>query len=290
MPADRGHHTSRFYGAEMTDAGRDDIDQMLRCAAGFSDRDADERWLVVAELHRRTDRPAFEGARRLATADSSSDRVLGLDILGQIGYVADRPFLEETLPILIAACADARTEVLAAAITALGHVSDHRALSSVLRHAGHICHDVRNSVAVALPAVAGDPPAAEAVAGLILLSADADPQVRDWATFGLGSQLDVDGESVRDALAARLLDDEGDTAGEALLGLARRGDRRALAPLLAWLAGDPGNLIVEAAAELGAIEALPALLRLKQAGWQDDEPRPSILDDAIQACSAASSP
>jgi HEAT repeat protein len=240
----------------------------------------------VAELHRRTDRPAFEAACRLAGAESSADRELGVDILGQIGYPADRPFLEETLPILTAACADDRTEVLSAAITALGHVGDHRALPSVLRHAGHDCDDMRYRVAVALPAVAGDPPAEEAVAALILLSADPDPQVRDWATFGLGSQLDVDSELVRDALAARLTDEEGDTAGEALLGLARRRDQRALAPLLAWLVDEPGNLIVEAAAELGAIEALPALLRLQHAGWQQDDPRPYVLDDAIQACSA----
>jgi HEAT repeat protein len=228
--------------------------------------------------------PTGARSKRLAGAESSSDRVLGLDILGQIGYRADRPFLNETLPILTAACSDDRTDILAAAITALGHVGDHRALPSVLRHARHICDDVRYRVAVALPAIAGDPPAALAIAALIMLSADVDPQVRDWATFGLGSQLDVDDEPVRDALAARLTDEQGDTAGEALLGLARRGDQRALAPLLAWLADDPGNLIVEAAAELGAIEALPALLRLKHAGWQHDDPRPSLLDDAIRAC------
>jgi HEAT repeat protein len=270
----------------MTEGGRADLDQLLRRAAGFAERDTEERWQVVAELHRRTDRPAFEAACRLALADSGPDRVLGLEILGQIGYSADRPFLEDTLPILIAACADDRTGVVAAAVTALGQVRDHRALPSVLRQVRHPSDDVRYQVAVALPAVAGDPPAAEAVSALILLSADGDPEVRDWATFGLGSQLDVDDEPVRDALAARLTDEEGDTAGEALLGLARRGDRRTLAPLLAWLADDPGNLVVEAAAELGAAEALPALLRLKQAGWQQDDPRPSVLDDAIRACSA----
>jgi HEAT repeat protein len=262
----------------MTDSGRDDLDQLLRRAAGFAERDADDRWQVVAELHRRTDRLAFEAACRFAVAGDSSERVLGLDVLGQIGYLADRPFLEETLPILVAACANDRSDVRAAAIIALGHVGDHRTLPSVLGQAGHDCEDVRYSVAVALPAVAGDPPAAQAVAALIQLSADTDPQVRDWATFGLGSQMDVDGEPVRDALAARLTDEEGDTAGEAMLGLARRGDQRALAPLLAWLADEPGNLIVEAAAELAAIEALPALLRLKHAAGSRTTPaRPSSM-------------
>ncbi|MEV4508576.1 HEAT repeat domain-containing protein [Dactylosporangium sp. NPDC049525] len=270
----------------MTDLGQDDADQLLRRAAAFTDVDAGARWELVAELHRRTDRAAFEAACRFAVADGTADRVLGLDVLGQIGHLADRPFLEETLPILTAACADDRPDVLAAAATAIGHVGDPRALPAIRRHAGHAGEDVRLAVAIALPHVAGDPPDARAVAALILLSADADAEVRDWATFGLGSQLEVDDEPVRDALAARLTDEDSDTAGEALVGLARRGDPRTLAPLLAWLADDPGNLIVEAAAELGASEALPLLLRLKDTGWQQRDPLPAVLDTAIQACGA----
>jgi HEAT repeat protein len=114
----------------MTNSG-DDLDQLLRCATEFTDREADERWQIVAKLHGRTDRLAFEAACRLAVADDSSERVLGLDILGQIGYSADRPFLEETLPILIAACSDDRAEVVAASIAALGHIGDHRGRSPV---------------------------------------------------------------------------------------------------------------------------------------------------------------
>jgi hypothetical protein len=264
----------------------DDLDPLLRRAAGFADFDAEARWEVVAALHRRTDRAAFEAALRFAAATGTAERVLGLDILGQIGYSANRPFLEDTLPVLTAACEDDRPDVIAAAVTALGHVGDARALPAVLRHAGHASEEVRYAVAVALPHVAGDPPDARAVAALIPLSADADPDVRDWATFGLGSQLDVDDDRVRDALAARLADEDGDAAGEALVGLARRGDPRTLAPLLAWLDEDPGNLVVEAAGALGAPEALPALLRLKAAGWQDRNPFPSVLDDAIRACRA----
>ncbi|GAA3228774.1 HEAT repeat domain-containing protein [Dactylosporangium siamense] len=262
-------------------------DQLLRRAAALADTDAEARWEIVVELHRRTDRETFEAACRFARAGGTAERVLGLDVLGQIGFAVDRPFLEETLPVLTAACADDRPDVIDAAVTALGHVGDHRALATILGHAGHVSDEVRFAVAGTLPRVAGDPPDPRAVAALIRLSADPDPEVRDWATFGLGSQLDADGEQVRAALAARLTDEDGDAAGEALLGLARRGDPRALAPLLAWLDDDPGNLVVEAAGVLGASEALPALLRLKESGWQLRDPMPFVLDTAIQACSAA---
>ena len=92
----------------------------------------------------------------------------------------------------------------------------------------------------------------------------------------------------QDPLADRLADEEGDAADskgrfKALLGLALRKDQRELAPLLASLDDQPGNLIVEAAASFGSPEALPLLRRLKEARWQEHDPRPSVLDDAIEA-------
>jgi HEAT repeat protein len=258
---------------------------LLLARAAVMDREAAERRDIVAEIHRRPDRLAFEAARALACSDHRADRVLGLDILAQIGYAQNRPWARETLPVLIAACDDGRPDVLSSAITALGHVSDPRGLAAALHHAAHPVDEVRFAVAAALPAIAGDPPADAGIAALIRLSADPDPEIRDWATFGLGSQIEADSTSLRQALAARLGDPDGDTAGEALLGLARRRDPLALPVVLSLLEGSPGNLIVEAASALGSRAALPALHRLKMGGWQQDDPRPSVLDEAISACS-----
>jgi HEAT repeat protein len=258
---------------------------LLLGGAAAMDHEAQERWDIVGEMQRRTDRPAFEAARSLASSGHVDEQVLGLDILGQIGYPKDRPFAAETLPILVAACDDGSPVVLDSAITALGHLADPRGLAAVLGQLAHSEVAVRFAVAWALPCVAGDPAADEAIAALIRLSADPDPGVRDWATFGLGSQLQADSAPVRQALAARLDDPSGDTAGEALAGLAQRHDPSVLSVLLSRLEDSPGNLVVEAAAALGSPAALPALQRLKLNGWQQDDPRPSVLDDAISACS-----
>jgi HEAT repeat protein len=263
----------------------DDVRPLLRGAAAIADLEDDGRWAIIRELHGRTDRTAFDAACELAGSADTLERVVALDVLAQIGARAGRPFLEETLPLLIDASHDGDEDVIAAAVTALGLLWDPRALSAIVRHAGHRSANVRFSVAVAIPGAAGDPPSPDAIGALIALSADSDAEARDWATFGLGSQLeDQDTAAIRDALAARLDDPDGDTSGEALLGLAHRRDPRALPVLLARLDDDPGNLIVEAAAALGAVEALPALQRLKREGWQLDDPRPSVLDDALRAC------
>lgn len=65
---------------------------------------------------------------------------------------------------------------------------------------------------------------------LIAWSRDEDAAVRDWATFTLGTQLDVDSRDVRQALRDRLDDANFDTRCEAFVGLARRLDERAVAP------------------------------------------------------------
>ncbi len=62
----------------------EDLGLLLGRAAAMG-RAAKERWDIVGQMHRRTDRPAFEAARSLARSDRAGERVLGLDILGQIG-------------------------------------------------------------------------------------------------------------------------------------------------------------------------------------------------------------
>ena len=84
---------------------------------------------------------------------------------------------------------------------------------------------------------------------------------------------------------ARIDDPEGDTAGEALVGLGARKDPRAFEPIAQRLKHDDvGNLIVEAAAELADARLLPDLYSLRDIGWEDGDPRAQWLASAIEAC------
>lgn len=276
----------------------EDVDILVQQALAIEDLDDDERWRIVRQLHARRDRHGFDAACLLASAETDHERILGIDILAQFGaapadspttesQTTSHPYLAETLPIVLAALDDDNVEILVSAITAAAHLGDDSLLGAVLGHGRHPSEHVRLNVAFALASVAGDPPAAQAVVELIRLSSDVDPEVRDWATFAIGTLLkEIDSEPVRDALAARLDDPEGDSAGEALVGLARRRDGRALAPLLARLDDHPGNLVIEAAAELSALEALPVLLLLKQQGWPGNDRDADLLEEAIRRASA----
>ncbi|MDH6135951.1 hypothetical protein P3T37_005370 [Kitasatospora sp. MAA4] len=269
-------------------AGNENDLEVLRAAA-LLDPDEHEYWDVVGEFQRRADRSAFEAAGVVARAGDMRERIIGLNVLGQLGEGAERPFLEETLPIAIEACADRRSDVIQAGVVALAHLADRRGLAAVLGQEGHDDEDVRQAVAFTLPSVAGDPACPEAVAALIRLSGDRSDYVRDWATFGLGLESTGDGEQIRRALLERVGDPDPDAAAEALRGLARRGDRRMLAALGAALEGsDPADNVIEAAFELAAPELLPALRRLKQRETLgDDAAQTSRLDEAITACSTA---
>jgi hypothetical protein len=153
-------------------------------------------------------------------------------------------------------------EVLWSLARALGSTADVRTVRVLAGLAGHDDADVRFQVACALPPVWTEDPQAAEVQTLISLTTDRDPEVRNWATFGLGTLLAAaDTPGIRAALRDRLSDSDAETREEAVCGLARRRDRTVTGLLGGLLAADEGAhvLVFEAAAILGAPELLPAL-------------------------------
>lgn len=264
--------------------------ELVARALAIGSDEEDDYWAIVLAIRRRSDRPSFDIARRLCSEPSESARTLGADILGQFGLLDGSPYLEESFTTVVALCDTLQpSTVLESALRALGHLYDARALPTVLSFAGHAETGVRLAVAQSLYAVAGDPPAPDAVAALLALMRDDDPDIRDWATFGLGSQLEVDTPEIRQALFARLDDPEADTAGEALVGLAKRKDLEVVQHLIRRLEdGDVGNLVVEAAEASADPRCLPGLYKLRDEGWDLDDPRGGLLAVAIESCEGAS--
>ncbi|GAA1400954.1 HEAT repeat domain-containing protein [Catellatospora coxensis] len=229
--------------------------------------DEDRRWELVSWLHGYGGRPALDAATRLSGHTEPSHRQAAADIVSQLAAgprrpASEGPYRDEALALLLSMVEHEQDpQVLGSITTGFGHIGDERCLEHLARLHVHPDATVRFGVTYALVGR----PEPEALDLLITLSADSDPDVRDWATFGLGRQTEQDFPRLRDALAARLNDDDPDTLAEAVVGLSLRGDTRAMPALLAALELPPVrhgvDLTAEALYAMAAATADPRLHR-----------------------------
>src|SRR5271165_497225 len=154
--------------------------------------DEEEAAGAVELLRARVDHEVLVSASELCKSADAKERFLGASILGELG--GETPvFAQERFDILEGMVrTETDTSVLGRAAGSLGEVRDNRAVPilAALRH--HEDPDVRYGVVWGLVAC----PTAESVPALIEMSADEDEDVRDWATFGLGPQVDVDTDEI----------------------------------------------------------------------------------------------
>lgn len=235
------------------------------------------RWDAICALQRRGSDEVFQRAAALCGSFCEFERELGADILGQLD-ISEEPLLQNRVALLLEMLETERApRVLIAVLSALGHQRSVEAIEPASRLRHHDDNDVRFAVVMAL--MYQDHPVA--VASLIELTRDRNSDVRDWATFALGTQSEMDSREIREALAARLSDEDDDTRCEALVGLARRGDDRVVAPLIKALGAETVSSLELEAAELIADPRLyPALLALR-GRWQSHDEE---LENAIRTC------
>ncbi len=257
--------------------------ELIQLALTASDEEDSLGWDAIWTLRYRATREVFEAAKTLSENHAPTKRVVGVDILAQLG-LPSRIYLDETLDIffnLIDTEQDNR--VLSSVGVGLGHISpEPRKVKPLLKLKNHPDPEVRFGVTRGLCSEE-DPLAIQA---LIELSSDEDPDVRDWAAFALGTQIDVDTPQIREALFNRVCDlnDERYAPGEGLVGLARRHDERAFELTLKRLeAGSTGTLIFEAAETLADPRLYPMLVKLRDDPRFDNYER-GLLEDAIAAC------
>jgi HEAT repeat protein len=223
----------------------------------------------------------------LLNAADEGRRTLGADILGRLAGA--EPSTHDTVVKALseALCAETADTAIASIVAAIGHVGDGPGLSLVLPYAGHPCAEVRLAVAFAVATIGAELAAPETREILIRLSRDEECEVRDWATFGLGTLTAADGPDVRAALLARAEDSSHQTRAEALFGLAVRRDPRAVPHLIRALSSPQvDGLEVDAAAAAADPRLLPALWALRLSGAADE----ARVRNAIDRCSGSDRP
>ncbi|WP_326819363.1 HEAT repeat domain-containing protein [Streptosporangium sp. NBC_01756] len=168
------------------------VESLIETALRDQDQDGTIRWHAITLLHARGDLQTFLAARRLCAGETVSERMLGVDILGRLGFV------ERSLPVLrFLAASEDDCMVLYSVLIAFGHLRDRRALPSVIALGEHPDRRVRYGAAYALPNIMGSPPDPMGLAALRRLIRDPDDDVADWACLGLALSTGREVEDVR---------------------------------------------------------------------------------------------
>jgi len=274
----------------MTPEEQRAVDRAEREATSNVD-DPDAYWAAVNALYEMGSREVFEHVRPWARSPDPRLRQLVPDVLRALRtepFDPDRPrplpFHEETLALLgQMLLTESNVDVLGSIGAANCDLSDPRLAVLMLPFQSYPSADLRLAVVHAIMCGSGD----AIRQAMIALSADPDDDVRNWATFGLGSvmtdvaEAPIDGDDVREALFARAEDPHPETRAEAVLGLARRHDSRAFDLVTRALGERPirWDHYLEAAEALGDPRLREQLLALQEDGWTEVQ-----LAAALAAC------
>jgi len=257
---------------------------------GARDKWPQPAWYAYQELQYRGTAEVFEAACRALGADDPTVRGVGADVLAQLGYPQGGTFVAEAVDALVKRARDEEHPgVLEAIAFALGHRASPAGRDTLFSLARHTSPEIRYAVAtglwaVAIKSAAGDDDDPEVVAVHLELMRDPDPQVRNWATFGLGTQLTADTAEIRAALTDRLPDPDEETREEAVCGLANRRDEAAFQPLLEYLrSGSAGVGCIQAAEAWGDARFIDVLTRVR-------DPQPDVAPAAEAAIPDGSAP
>ena len=272
----------------------DEIVEDAAAAENYRDSDDDVLrdlyWDPLRTFTHRAIETSVATAKKLLSKKGAADRILGADILSVLFY-ADQPQRDTAAELLLPVfSAEADDGVLKAIAWAFGSIKDERAIPRLVGLSRHRDASVRFNVVRGLLGLDNH----SAVAALIVLSADPNDDVRNWATFGLGSQTTLNTPELRDALVARLHEEDDEIRGEAFVGLAERGDPRVIPALLRELRSTPPDVlrdwvlildsaeaIARAATRTGGKEWLPVLKKLRTLEIGDR----SLIEAAIVRCS-----
>lgn len=233
----------------------------------------------------------FEHCQKLSTSLDVNERRLAADILGELGYKDqdEDKYYEDAVLKLIELLNDKHEDVIDSVAMNLGKRlkidKDFGAIQKLIELADHKNRHIRFSVTYALGM--NESEHKNIIDTLISLSDDEDFEVKNWAIFALGSQKQTDTPEVRAVLKKYLNDEDYEIRGEALVGLAERGDRSIVEAVQQELEVEIGSTFAIKASELLADPLLlDPLIRLKN---QCDDEMSSYfmgcLDRAIEACS-----
>ena len=227
-------------------------------------------WDNIRELRSRANSNIFNACVKLIKSSRPKERIIGIDILAQLG-LSPRPFFKESRKLFFDILKKEKDpKALFSLLYAIGHNneklnSDEMAI--LVSFKDNADKTVREGLVSALLSVDNK----SAIDTLIHLTTDKVSHIRDWATFGIGTQIERNNEDIRNALWGRINDKHTGTKYEAIVGLANRLDIKIKGAIEIELKNpDFSALLFEAIATLKAIEYLPELKKILKASRGDE--------------------
>jgi len=255
------------------------VGRLLSMALSESDEEVVDD--LICALGMRGTREVFDQAVPLCQSTCHVERALGIRILGSLGECNHR-FISDCFEVVLGSLNGEREEnVIHAILQGFGKLHRYESIEPASRFRHHPNPEIRRAVVSAMLHRED----ALAVETLIGLTRDSEADTREWASFGLGSCIEWDSDALRDALAERLMDEDGYVRGDAIHGLAARGDSRVVPYLLEALTKpEPYNRELEAATLIADPALLPLLIALPEEG---EDYYASTRTEAIEACTQA---
>ncbi|WP_298517427.1 HEAT repeat domain-containing protein [uncultured Kordia sp.] len=196
----------------------------------LSNKNQKNYWNYITELRRRVNEEVYNHAYNLTKSSIDKEKILGIYILAQLGF-NPRFQQKKTVKRYFAMLQKEQSpKVLAALFSSIAHNNtdlNEVQIAKLASFTNHSYADVRFELALALSCIEQQ----TAIHSLIQLAKDKHHDVRNWATFGLGSQIETDTTEIRNTLWHNIEDTDQDVRFEAMVGLAKRKDQRIVAIL-----------------------------------------------------------
>jgi HEAT repeat protein len=171
----------------------------------LEDEAAIVRWQAVSALRSRGEVETYNRARSMCSDPRPEIREMAAQILSQLGPADEpAPLRNQAVPFLLELLTkDPSPCVRSAAAIGVGNIDAHDLTRDALVAAARDPSPaVREGVACAL----GSDDNPTAISTLIELMDDVNEDVRDWATFGVGTLHEGDNPIIREALLKRITD------------------------------------------------------------------------------------
>ena len=241
----------------------------------------EEYWSFISRLRKLPCNEVYEKAIEFIKSDNKKDKIIGIDVLQQLGF-NPRFKQEQTVKLHFELLEVHKTDVVTESLLyGIGHNNENLSqlqIDNLTQLDEFVDDDINQAYISALSGINN----IKAIRKLIQFTNSKNSDIRNWSTFGIGTQVEVDSEEIREALWKRVKDSNFETKSEAIYGLAKRKDYRIKSIIMSELKNESyGTLILESTVLLNDSDLRDQLKENLKTATKDETDWPKLIKEAI---------